>query len=257
MVTFLIPPEKILDGINLALHNSDLLLETSVELFNKKNYQQSTPLAILSYEEAAKANWLLRNLEEKRGVSKEDWKSITDHKFKLTQLEKNNLEEINNMSDAEMKIYLKFQQDTVEMISEKSKEHAINKRKDLLEVLDKFQKVKEICFYSNWDLNEKKWKSFQMFPEPDQQAMNYFVNNLAENLFLRVNYKIDLYENPSKSNGIKDVIPDVEKNEIIVLENHEEIKKRKSFQRLKKHFEYSKKNEFLMAKGLIALRKHF
>lgn len=253
----MIPPEKIIDGINLALQYSDSLYETSSELFNKKNFLQSTPLAILSYEEAAKANWLLIKLEEKSGVTKEDWKSLRDHKFKLTKLEKNNFEKINKMSDAEMKIYLEFQQDTFEKISEKSKEHAINKRKDLLDVLDKFEKVKEICFYSNWDLSEKKWKSFHIFPKDDQHAMNYLIIMLAENLLLRVNFMKDLYENPSQSSGIKEVIADVEKNEIILLEDHKEIEKRESFRALKTHFEQSIKNEVVLAKGLIALRKYF
>ena len=87
--------------------------------------------------------------------------------------------------------------------------------------------------------------------------MNYSIIMLAENLLCRVIFMKDLYENPSKSTGIKGVIPDVEKNEIIVLEDHKEIEKRKSFQALKFHFENSKKNELLQAKGLIALRKYF
>lgn len=258
MDNFLIPPEKILDGINLALRYSLSLLNSSGNLYNQKKYQQSIPLAILSYEEAAKANWLLIHLQEEKGITREDWKSLRDHKFKLVQLENYNLKKINNMSDAEMKIYLNFQNETIADIAEKSKEHAIKKREELLEILDKFEKVKEICFYSNWDLSEKKWKSFHMLHEEDQYAMNYSILNLAQNLIARVIFMKELHENPSKPTGIKDVIADVEKNEIIVLEDHkEDIEKRKSYQDIKSNLEESKKNEPLVAKGFIAFRKYF
>jgi len=186
MDDFLIPTEKIFNGINLALQHSVSLLNASGELFNNKKYPSSIPLAILSYEESAKASWLLKNLKEKRGITKEDWKSLVHHDFKLIQLEKDNLEMINSMSDAEMKIYLDFQRENVESIAEKSKEDAISKRKDLLDILNKFEKIKENCFYSNWDQNEKKWKSFHMFPEEEQYAMNYSVLNFALNFKSRL-----------------------------------------------------------------------
>jgi len=68
----------------------------------------------------------------------------------------------------------------------------------------------------------------------------------------------DLYENPSKSSGIKAIIPDVEKNEIIELEDHkEDIEKRKSFQNLNFHFEKTKKNDSLLARGWFLLKKYF
>lgn len=257
MADYLIPPEKIRDGINLALLYSISLLNSSGELFNKRKYQQSIPLAILAYEESAKANWLLIHLEEKRGVTREDWKSLRDHKFKLTQLEKDILKRLDNMSDAEMKIYLQFQQESAKEIAETSKEDAIKKRNDLLDILDKFEKIKEICLYSNWDQNEKKWKSFHKFSEQEQYAMSYSILNLAENLLGRVIFMKDLYENPSKSAGIKDVVADVKKNEIILLEDHKDIEQRKSFQTLKSHFEDTKKNERLLANGLFVLRKYF
>jgi len=258
MDKFLIPSEKILQGMNFAMGHAISLLTTSGELFNQKKYPESTPLAILSYEESAKASWLLRHLEEKRGVTKEDWKSLSDHKFKLTQLENDNLKMINNMSSTEIQIYLDFQQETAQDIAENSKEDAMTKRNDLLEILGKFDKVKQNCFYSNWDSTKKKWKSFRMFPKDDQYAMNYSIINLAENLLARTIFLKDLYENPSKSSGIKGVIPDVEKNQIIELEDHkEDIENRKSFQNLKSHFEDSKENEILGAKGWSALRKYF
>ena len=63
--------------------------------------------------------------------------------------------------------------------------------------------------------------------------MNYAIINLADNLLARTIFLKDLYENPSKSSGIKGVIPDVEKNQIIELEDHkEDIENRKSFQTL-------------------------
>ena len=97
-----------------------------------------------------------------------------------------------------------------------------------------------------------------MFPEEEQFAMSYSVLNLTENLFLRTVYMKDLHENPSKSSGIKAVIPDVEKNEIIELEDHkEDIEKRKSFKNLNFHFEKTKKNEPLLARGLFLLKKYF
>ena len=141
MYNFLIPTEKILNGINLALQHSVSLLNASGELFNNKKYSSSIPLAILSYEESAKASWLLKTLEGDTGITKEDWKSLVSHDFKLVQLEKENLKMIDSMSSAEMKIYLDFQQENAEDIAEKSKEDAISKRKDLLGILNKFEKT--------------------------------------------------------------------------------------------------------------------
>jgi len=258
MGDFLIPPEKILDGMNFAIGHVISLLTTSGELFNQKKYPESTPLAILSYEESAKASWLLRNLEVEGGITEKNWKSLVHHNFKLIQLEKENLKMINNMSEAEMKIYLDFQQETVQSIAEKSREDAITKRKDLLEILEKFDKIKQLCFYSDWDSKENKWKSFRIFPQNDQYAVNYAIINLADNLLSRTIFLKDLYENPSKSSGIKGVIPDVEKNQIIELEDHkEDIENRKSFQTLQSHLKESKKNEIIIAQGLTALKKYF
>ncbi|AJM92702.1 AbiV family abortive infection protein [Nitrosopumilus piranensis] len=258
MTDFLITSDKIIKGMNFAIGHANSLLITSEELFNQKKHAESTALAILSYEESAKANWLLRKLQEDNGVTKKDWKSLLDHDFKLSQLEKENMKMIDEMSDAEMKIYLDFQQETVQKIAEKSKEEAISKRKDLLEILKKFNKIKKLCFYSDWDDTEKKWKSFRVFPKDDQYAMNYTIIHLAENLLGRIIFLKDLHENPSKSAGIKGVVPDVEKNQIIELEDHSnDIENRKSFQDLQAHFENSKKYEPLLAKGWIALKKYF
>lgn len=258
MSDFLIPSEKIREGMKLAIGHAISLLTTSGELFNQKKYPESTPLSILSYEESAKASWLLRNLEVGGGITEKDWKSLLHHDFKLVQLEKENLKMIDDMSEAEMKIYLDFQQESIQSIAEKSKEDAITKRKDLLNILEKFDKIKQLCFYSDWDSNENKWKSFRMFPKNDQYSMNYAIINLADNLLGRTIFLKDLYENPSKSSGIKRVIPDVEKNQIIELEDHkEDIENRKSFQTLQSHFKESKENEILIAQGLTALKKYF
>jgi len=85
--------------------------------------------------------------------------------------------------------------------------------------------------------------------------MNYLIIHLAENLLLRVIYLRDLHKNPSKSAGIEKVIADNE--EIILVEDHKEIEKRKSFKALKSHLDDPKKNELILAKGLSALKKYF
>jgi len=167
MDDFLIPKANMLNGINLALQHSVSLLNASGELFNNKKYSVSIPLSILSYEESAKASWMLKKLQENTGITKKNWNSLIRHDFKLVELEKENLKMIDSMSEAEMKIYLDFQREKTKDIAEKSKEEAINKRKDLLGILNKFEKIKENCFYSNWNPFERKWKSIHMFSEED------------------------------------------------------------------------------------------
>jgi len=77
-------------------------------------------------------------------------------------------------------------------------------------------------------------------------------------LFLRVVFLKDLFESPSKPSGIKEIIPDIEKNQIIELEDHEkDMEKRESIWNLYSHFDNTKKNEPILAKGLDILRKNF
>jgi AbiV family abortive infection protein len=258
MPDFLIPQENLRSGIKIAIHYSAKLITTSGKLFNEKEYQSSIPFAILAYEEGAKANWLLKHLEKEKGITQKEWQTLQHHKFKLIELEKYNLEMIDDMSEAEMEIYLNFQKEQDKEIAEKSKDDALKKRKDLLEVLAKFEKIKESCFYSDWDSGEKKWKAFGMIPKEDQYAISYAIIYLADNLLLRIIFMRDLFENPSKPKGIKRIIADTEKDRIIELYDHkEDMEKRKTVKDLKLHYEESKRNAPVIAKGLSCIRKYF
>ena len=252
MSDILIPSDKVISGINLSLKNARDHLEASFQIYGKKYFQQAIPLSIISYEESSKANYLISFLWDKKDITDKEWKNVTQHKFKLTQFEEKIKESLQNKSNLEAKFVEYFLKDTFgEALSINDN---VDYRKNLLIDLDKLQRLKEICLYSDWSIKHMRWNNFLNLPPKFQSSLAYLVIILAEDIYHKTMYALDIYRNPPKPSGIRHTEFDEKSNTLTVIHDYKDLKNRKAVKNIQKFQKTVDKNTKVIADGLIALK---
>lgn len=83
---YLIPWEKCLEGVKSCVKHAENLIEYSQLLKNNDICSISIFLSIIASEEIAKGFILLKHFKEEKGITREDWKTITSgHENKLKE----------------------------------------------------------------------------------------------------------------------------------------------------------------------------
>jgi len=188
--------DKIKDGVILAKEHSEYFLKQSEKLHNDKEFQAAIPFTILSFEEASKIDHLIDFINGKKDIEKDDWKELHDHKFKLTKNEKDVKEGLENQSDLDF-VAQSLIMESVGLNAIPSRDVAIESKKKEIEANARFSKIKEMCFYANWNSNKNTWDNFKKIPLDEQEALSCFLIWTSKRKFLLAKLKIEYHiENP-------------------------------------------------------------
>ena len=192
----MIKNEKIKDGVILAKGHSEYFLKQSEKLHNDKQFQAAIPFTILSFEEASKVNHLLDFIKEKKDIDRDDWKELRYHEFKLTEDEKDVKKDLESQTNLDFTVQASFLQ-SVGLNTIPSRDDAIEGKKMEIEANAKFSKIKERCFYANWNFNKNEWDDFNKIPLNEQEALSFFLIWTSKRKLLLAKLGIEYHlENP-------------------------------------------------------------
>ena len=192
----MIKNDKIKEGVILAKEHSEYFLKQSQKLHKEKEFQAAIPFAILSFEEASKVDHLLNYIKEKKDIEFDDWKELRYHKFKLTKNEKDSKEDLEDQSDLDFYAQSLILKSTG-LKGIPSRDVAIEIKEKQIETNAKFSKIKEMCFYANWNSGKNEWDDFNKIPLNEQEALSLFLIYSSKQKLLLAELKIEYFlENP-------------------------------------------------------------
>jgi len=192
----LIKNDNIREGITIAKNHSDYFLKQSEKLHKEKEFQAAIPFAILSFEEASKVDHLLNYVKKKKDIEFDDWKELRNHKFKLTKNEKDVKEGLEGESNLDFSAQSAIMQ-SVGLNAIPSREEAIEGKEKEIEANAKFSKIKEMCFYANWNSSKNEWDDFNKIPLNEREALSFFLILSSKQKLLLAKLGIEYHiENP-------------------------------------------------------------
>lgn len=170
----MIKNEKIKEGVIIAKDHSEYFLKQSEKLHKDKEFQAAIPFAILSFEEASKVDHLLDYIKEKKDIEFDNWKELRNHKFKLIKNDedvKKGLEAQSNLDFSAQSLIMQ----SVGLNTIPSRDEAIEGKEKEIEANAKFSKIKEMCFYANWNFSKNEWDDFKKIPLNEREALSFFL----------------------------------------------------------------------------------
>jgi len=138
----------------------ELLLESSKLLHDSKKYSLSIPLSILALEECAKLNLFSRKVYQKRGVSQEEWSSLSkggSHDTKLTRPLTDSKKELLQKGEKGFQIVKARQQKLGSVIKYTSLDEIVSAYAEEANTIKVLNKIKKLCLYVDW--KEGNWQS--------------------------------------------------------------------------------------------------
>ncbi|MDE2588065.1 MAG: AbiV family abortive infection protein [Patescibacteria group bacterium] len=255
MTSEFIPYDNLRDGLHLAMQYAEYFLNMSKKLHDNNEFQISIPYAILAFEESSKAHHLDDNRFEGLGISDEEWKSIRNHEYKLTDAEKQTKKELENQTDA----FVNWQGSVMEGLGLNGihdRKIAIMVKQKQIEIYSRFSTIKERCFYANWNKRKNNWESLNGMTDDEKRLLSMYILNLAEHKYLLAKFAIEAHENPFRKppKGIEFSYKETSKYLQEKLEHHKALK---SVQEMR---DFDKKTESILneaSKGLDVLNKYF
>lgn len=190
---------KIRPGIYIAKEHAEYFLKMSTKLHADNEFQAAIPFAILSFEESSKLNHLLNFLKKNHDISRSEWEDLRDHKFKSTDTEKKVKKELEDQSTLDIHIQNLIMHSVGLKNVAKTKDDAIFLKQKEIEVQSKFPKIKEICFYANWNEKKNEWDGFQNISTIEKKALSAFILHLAEHKWLLAKLALESLEKPYSS----------------------------------------------------------
>jgi AbiV family abortive infection protein len=251
----MIKNEKIKDGAILAKEHSEYFLKQSEKLHNDKEFQAAIPLAILSFEEASKVDHLIDFINGKKDIEKDDWKELRDHKFKLTKNEKDVKEGLENQSDLDFGAQSLIMQ-SIGLNAISSRDVAIEVKKKEIEVNARFSKIKEMCFYANWNSNKNNWDNFKNIPLKEQEALSYFLIWSSKRKLLLAKLKIEYHLDNPFTKPFPTHLGEISQYIIDKTNHSKNLKTTQEMQEFDKEYEGEKNIEILQL-GYETLCKYF
>lgn len=177
-MTELIPYEQIDDGFERTKFLVKSLFETSKIACEKKHYHVSIGLSILAYEEIFKMQMFFMALQDKTGIDSERWKLITKgdrakgkspHLIKYEQSYLSRKEFIKKRGFDD---HLKAEQ-IIKKMNRDWRYYTFDEKTridpEALERLGAFNKIKNECFYINWENDD--WHIFTKTAKEERRAL--------------------------------------------------------------------------------------
>lgn len=252
----LIPNNKIKDGMIIAKNHAEYFLKMAKDLHEMEDYQLSIPLSVLVFEESSKTYQFDTSRKEGKNISSEEWKDLRDHNFKLTHTDKQVKKNLESESELETQARRLILQSVGLKDVVSDRDQAIKIKEKSIEIQARFSKVKEICFYTNWNKNKNKWDDFNKIPKSSQKSISLFMIYLAEHKFLLANLCVDVLEN-SFRNIDDEELWDKEKSSKYLADRIEHHKNLKSVQMMMDFEETYDKKMTDLEKGHVMFNKYF
>jgi AbiV family abortive infection protein len=200
MDNILIPNNKLLEGSYLCLCSSVYFLGQGSNLFKKKAYQASIPFLTICVEESLKGSELALKFRGDGDVNIKEWKKLITHKFKLSNLPSSALDTLRKMSKSQMS--MTAQAFNIDLKSIDVIDILKNQSSDT-EALPQFKKLRELCFYVDWNKEKDSWMKFSEIPESKQNNITYYVLREAMGFKNHLEYMIERGVNTRREKGIK------------------------------------------------------
>lgn len=135
-------------------------------------------------------------LNDEQDLSLEEWEDLTKHDYKLIQTEKDVIEHTKERSEVDLQIdVMHLRAAGLEFTTESKEEHIQAKTLEK-EAQQKFEKVKEVCLYADWNKHKKEWFDFNSIPKQGQKHLALFINFMAEQKYLLASLTLEYYHNP-------------------------------------------------------------
>lgn len=155
-----IPLKKLTQGRARSSKHVESLLKSSQILYDARQYEQSFALSILAREELAKLLIIQNHLKANTIISYEEWKELTKgtrestaHKIRLTFTQKEARENVQKLTP---KQYEETQIQRERLGAGRSSvgyEEAMSLNTDYDKIYEKFDQLKQECFYLGWNGN--------------------------------------------------------------------------------------------------------
>ena len=197
----LIKNTDLIEGFYFCLRNSAQFLESSKILLDKSHYQTSISISTISIEESMKGLELLAKFRHNENITTDDWKNLTDHKHKLTKSITDAFETLKKGSEDEIKkAQIEVEKYGCEF-GDLCVQDLINRLKNKSNIYAHFQKLREKCFYLNWDRLKEKWIVFEELNPEMQEALAFFVYVEAQTNQMILKFNIERYADRLRENG--------------------------------------------------------
>ena len=251
----MIKNDKIRDGAILAKEHSEYFLKQGEKLHNDKEFQAAIPFPILAFEEASKVDHLIDYINEKKDIDKNDLNELRDHKFKLTKNEKDVKDGLEGQSDLDFSAQSSILQ-SVGLNAIPSRNAAIETKEKEIEANAKFSKIKEMCFYANWNSSKNDWDDFKKIPLNEQEALSFFLIWSSKRKLLLAKLSIEYYlENPF-TKPLPTLVEETLQYLIEKTNHSRSLKATQEMQKYDKEYEDEKSIEILQL-GYLTLCKYF
>ena len=252
-----IPLDKIKDGLIIAKDYAEYFLKMSKKLDNEKEFQLSIPCAILAFEEASKAEHFYKKIKDKEEIDENEWKDIRKHDFKLTDTEKQAKQKIETNHELAILVQSAILQGVGLKSTVPDKETAIAFKKKQIETYSKFSKIKERCFYADWNSFKKGWSNFQKIPMHEKKAFSTYIIGIVEHKLLLTKLSLEVLENPFREITDEEVFSPEKSKEYLKakLEHHEKFESIKEMKEYENKIDQMDEAEFIL--GEKVLRKYF
>lgn len=161
MVDDFIPLKKLHEGFTKCQDHVSLLLEGSKLLYDYKKYSLSMPLSILALEECAKLSLFSKKVYGGKGISHEEWKSLTkggSHSTKLTKPLKDSRDELSEKGEQAYEIVASRQKNIGSIINFPPLDKMLSAYEKEENLIENLNKIKKLCLYVDW--KEGNWESF-------------------------------------------------------------------------------------------------
>ena len=180
--------KDIWSGIRCSLKYGQTLMEHSDLLYRNAKYQSSIPLAHLSFEEASKCAQLCKLFDSKKNITEKYWKKMLINHDKKS---KYFLEAILSLQSLSHKDNVVTNSNQIRTVSYRKYFEKFQK------YVDNFNKLKFLCFYSDWDPIKKEWVGFENII--DKKHLAYFVITSCKIFLYLSMYDVDnlLWLNPT------------------------------------------------------------
>ena len=220
----LIKHENLMKGIDIARRNAEMFFEHSKIMYRERMHQSSIPLSTISTEESKRGIELVDAFSNGKHITNDEWSNITDHNYKLKHGQ--------NMAKQTVKAFSEIEhQNQYDVLESKGVQVNRLNKDEVLKRIDsegsieiKLKRLRETCLYGDWDSNSNRWKSFYDLTEEEQDALAFYVLNVARiNLWNLHDTMVELELN------LKELDPTSESKEIddVKRDNQDKLKKGK------------------------------
>lgn len=187
-------------GIYEGLEKSKKIFSDGKFLFEKKRFQSSIPLFVISIEEALKAHELSIKFRKYQGVTKKEWNKLLDHKHKLVHTKEF---VISNLEQMDEKTLENVKKETNTENYDINISQMITSMKSQINIDSNLQSLREKCYYTDWDYQNSQWDNFDKIDQDKQEDLAFYVMKRAEDELTQLHFGIEFAINVLRRDGKK------------------------------------------------------